>query len=204
MSAIIGIAALGSFTFHYVSINTGATLEKYLGEKSLHSTMFLLIRRFPESWKSFLDTFTFHYVSINTNIVFGFATDFCNFTFHYVSINTKLPISVPQSEKTLHSTMFLLIQPLFPPRSCPFQTLHSTMFLLIPIKDIVSYTGFSNFTFHYVSINTAAREWRRISERSLHSTMFLLIPSGCGIISLSVINFTFHYVSINTLMTMVI
>ena len=44
MSAIIGIAALGSFTFHYVSINTSCVFCCLLQ---------LLI-------------FTFHYVSINT------------------------------------------------------------------------------------------------------------------------------------------
>ena len=44
MSAIIGIAALGSFTFHYVSINTHL----------LPQMLFLFLY------------FTFHYVSINT------------------------------------------------------------------------------------------------------------------------------------------
>ena len=44
MSAIIGIAALGSFTFHYVSINTLRSLIEY----------------------HFREAFTFHYVSINT------------------------------------------------------------------------------------------------------------------------------------------
>ena len=44
MSAIIGIAALGSFTFHYVSINTDI-LTNIIGG---------------------VETFTFHYVSINT------------------------------------------------------------------------------------------------------------------------------------------
>ena len=44
MSAIIGIAALGSFTFHYVSINT----------------MIEAIHKIQDNF------FTFHYVSINT------------------------------------------------------------------------------------------------------------------------------------------
>ena len=44
MSAIIGIAALGSFTFHYVSINTTWESEN----------------------SSLKEDFTFHYVSINT------------------------------------------------------------------------------------------------------------------------------------------
>lgn len=49
MSAIIGIAALGSFTFHYVSINTGKSREERFIDESLHPTMFLLIRRYlPE------------------------------------------------------------------------------------------------------------------------------------------------------------
>ena len=68
MSAIIGIAALGSFTFHYVSINTSMAaqiLMKYI-------------------------TFTFHYVSTNTAHYRENGWMKSDFTFHYVSINTVL------------------------------------------------------------------------------------------------------------------
>ena len=68
MSAIIGIAALGSFTFHYVSINT--------------PTQRISIPVRP--------CFTFHYVSINTSIRPAWLPVTFVFTFHYVSINTKI------------------------------------------------------------------------------------------------------------------
>ena len=55
------------------------------------------------------------------------------FTFHYVSINTDIPGLDFLKNRTLHSTMFLLIpvfQFSFPKAD---QTLHSTMFLLIQV-----------------------------------------------------------------------
>ena len=58
--------------------------------------------------------------------------------------------------------------------------------------------GFA-FTFHYVFINTTYR-WDGLMENhlSLHSTMFLLIPDNDTIVLVFSFNFTFHYVSINT------
>ena len=68
MSAIIGIAALGSFTFHYVSINTEIGVPYF----------------------STSEVFTFHYVSINTRDSTGRKIYPEIFTFHYVSINTPM------------------------------------------------------------------------------------------------------------------
>ena len=89
--------------------------------------------------------------------------------------------------------MFLLIRSFRLSRS----SLHSTMFLLIPFRG--AYTnGFTSnftshyvsintedtvdtltmeiiFTFHYVSINTGKSREERFIDESLHSTMFLLI-----------------------------
>ena len=81
MSAIIGIAALGSFTFHYVSINTLVTafITKYY------------------------KTFTFHYVSINTGPCGPVGPVAPFFTFHYVSINTEC------SDTISHFVCFLYI-----------------------------------------------------------------------------------------------
>ena len=98
-----------TFTFHYVSINTGT-----------HPAMAM-----------FRQNFTFHYVSINTHLLlllvqvllslhstmfllihfFSRLNIFCdsNFTFHYVSINTHPVPTSPSGLHTLHSTMFLLI-----------------------------------------------------------------------------------------------
>ena len=104
MSAIIGIAALGSFTFHYVSINT----EMFGNELSLAAV------------------FTFHYVSINTERYQGYGKNVISFTFHYVSINTQFPILLSFWQHTLHSTMFLLILSPFGPCApvSPFFTFH--------------------------------------------------------------------------------
>ena len=55
------------------------------------------------------------------------------FTFHYVSINTDIPGLDFLKNRTLHSTMFLLI-PASPDESCPEKlSLHSTIFLLIQV-----------------------------------------------------------------------
>ena len=97
------------------------------------------------------------------------------FTFHNVSINTVFAYPFLQSIRTLHSTMFLLIQ--IADNVFPFSvvSLHSTMFLLIRafrwwLRPL------SCFTFHNVSINTY------LSVKSLMCAPF----------------FTFHNVSINT------
>ena len=104
MSAIIGIAALGSFTLHYVSINT----EMFGNELSLAAV------------------FTFHYVSINTFQKLVCVQVDTHFTFHYVSINTQFPILLSFWQHTLHSTMFLLILSPFGPCApvSPFFTVH--------------------------------------------------------------------------------
>ena len=78
--------------------------------------------------------FTFHDVSINTgygSVVTGRTSVF---TFHDVSINTVNRFQeMIKQQRSLHSTMFLLIRNRLP-GACWFnQTLHSTMFLLIPV-----------------------------------------------------------------------
>ena len=54
------------FTFHYVSINTEELGNVLILDVSLHSTMFLLIRRAAIVTAQLVHIFTFHYVSINT------------------------------------------------------------------------------------------------------------------------------------------
>ncbi len=76
--------------------------------------------------------FTFHYVSINTCRVFCIASTTSFFTFHYVSINTMCIWILPDGYRTLHSTMFLLIQTASQISELMKAALHSTMFLLIP------------------------------------------------------------------------
>ena len=99
-----------NFTFHYVSINTGKKQCTTLRFQTLHSTMFLLIPP-PQVYNLIiLLNFTFHYVSINTLLWKSTSADLRNFTFHYVSINTKLAFHIFQHQKSLHSTMFLLIR----------------------------------------------------------------------------------------------
>ena len=77
-------------------------------------------------------TFTFHYVSINTVGGTGGEGGADIFTFHYVSINTKLASIHSHNMRTLHSTMFLLIQATTGGCELSEHPLHSTMFLLIP------------------------------------------------------------------------
>ena len=99
---------------------------------TLHSTMLLLILCRPV--RLWITTF---------------------FTFHYVSINTEIKYRVWDKDRTLHSTMFLLIRRR--DRRCDWQetSLHSTMFLLIRKPAFTSFMFLS----------------------TLHSTMFLLIPA---------------------------
>ena len=136
--------------------------------------MFLLILVSVRSEPS-PKSFTFHNVSINTNSAQHILGGTCLFTFHNVSINTVFAYPFLQSIRTLHSTMFLLIQ--IADNVFPFSvvSLHSTMFLLIRafrwwLRPL------SCFTFHNVSINTY------LSVKSLMCAPF----------------FTFHNVSINT------
>ena len=183
------------FTFHYVSTYTMVNLPDHVTAviyiplcfylyqidstgshylSYLHSTMFLLILRFPRV----------------------FAPDTRLFTFHYVSTYTLRSGDRILVFPNLHSTMFLLIQPdsCWTADSHPY--LHSTMFLLILITDLFSdsfrgiyiplcfYLYHLNcffrkliftFTFHYVSTYTGGAEWIGLHLSYLHSTMFLLI-----------------------------
>ena len=76
---------------------------------TLHSTMFLLILAFLLNFLYNI-SFTFHYVSINTWRVPMSNLQLFAFTFHYVSINTDGRPWSYVAERTLHSTMFLLIR----------------------------------------------------------------------------------------------
>ena len=83
---------------------------------------------------------------------------------------------------SLHSTMFLLIQPQKVLPSCYRLSLHSTMFLLIHGTQQAINNVAVAFTFHYVSINTKTSDCLRLFLYTLHSTMFLLIqnqPKRC-------------------------
>ena len=75
----------------------------------------------------------------------------------------------------LHSTMFLLIRKKCVAGTALLASLHSTMFLLILQLDANLSELPQNFTFHYVSINTAQQSRVHEPDRPLHSTMFLLI-----------------------------
>ena len=88
-SAVKRIGLLIGFTFHNVSINT-ETREAIQGVNynTLHSTMFLLIRKRHRKDHEQGHDFTFHNVSINTRECGDkLCKDIC-FTFHNVSINT--------------------------------------------------------------------------------------------------------------------
>ena len=122
-----------------------------MNNKTLHSTMFLLI--LSECCRQCgITLFTFHDVSINTTTRF-----YC----------LKLKFS-------LHSTMFLLIRWLNGTYNNTKKALHSTMFLLIPIASGHRRKR-SHFTFHDVSINTPSLTTLLTASLTLHSTMFLLI-----------------------------
>ena len=119
------------------------------------------------------------------------------FTFHNVSINTNIEILTFCRHVHLHSTMFLLIPDDNPNHPKPRLNLHSTMFLLIlsyhrqrirqrkwftfhnvsinTAADILFDDLPDKFTFHNVSINTAIFGKEAMSGMYLHSTMFLLI-----------------------------
>ena len=143
-----------AFTFHDVSINTALLQFHLFQNRTLHSTMFLLIRRYflvttlsggplhstmfllilqRSIWTRFRHTiFTFHDVSINTNVQSPFVIFTTSFTFHDVSINTLQGEIAIIKQKSLHSTMFLLI------RAC------------VSVSSLLCFF----FTFHDVSINT--------------------------------------------------
>ena len=101
------------FTFHNVSINTPGFTGWVNTPVSLHSTMFLLIRRPCSEWRWMVISlhstmfllireplrniisaptfFTFHNVSINTVGTIKTGQNDPDFTFHNVSINTQYP-----------------------------------------------------------------------------------------------------------------
>ena len=101
-----------AFTFHYVSINTILTMFHRCSLLTLHSTMFLLIRRPDryrvEGYKSLHSTMFLlirmrvllgdpDHLPLHSTMfllirfsVCGWSSDLFNFTFHYVSINTTL------------------------------------------------------------------------------------------------------------------
>ena len=91
-----------NFTFHNVSINTLNQYSNPNRTTTLHSTMFLLIRHrhFSLSPPFF---FTFHNVSINTIDEAEDVLSVLCFTFHNVSINTG---SLPKAQTYRHSFTF--------------------------------------------------------------------------------------------------
>ena len=142
-----------AFTFHNVSINTGAVHEA-LRRKLL---------------------FTFHNVSINTTWKKRKKLNSYLFTFHNVSINTHPGELLPWQIRPLHSTMFLLI-PLHLQMWGLFLllfTFHNVSINTTPWMR--KNTGARAFTFHNVSINTVMTAFRAGIRTTLHSTMFLLI-----------------------------
>ena len=79
--------AESTFTFQYVSINTGLSEHLNVAQNNLHSNMFLLIQ--VQEWlEQKVDS---------------------KFTFQYVSINTEDTVDTLTMEINLHSNMFLLI-----------------------------------------------------------------------------------------------
>ena len=73
--------------------------------------------------------------------------------------------------------MFLLIPSTRSVPGISFSSLHSIMFLLIQGGNTIGVGSDSNFTFHYVSINTLIRLYALSGKNSLHSIMFLLIQA---------------------------
>ena len=120
------------FTFHNVSINTPSKTLQALIHCSLHSTMFLLIRRPQRSEPLFLSTLHSTMFLLIRNTVFRSG----------------------DAGTALHSTMFLLIH--CRPRRFTFLLVHFT-FHNVSINTVckVFFTSkFFIFTFHNVSINT--------------------------------------------------
>ena len=159
--------------FLLIPVSTGfSEIPKF----SLHSTMFLLIRKEKSTCRWSTD-FTFHNVSINTKTYkVGDIVNF-HFTFHNVSINTW---NTNEGFRTAISFTF---------HNVSINTMH-----VQSLHFAVLY-----FTFHNVSINTVLPVRAPISWPTLHSTMFLLIPESIFQLLL-VLFFTFHNVSINTLL----
>ena len=121
------------FTFHNVSINSNGAVETYISRVQ----------------------FTFHNVSINS-MHEQLADYFCFlFTFHNVSINSKKHLTEQlDSQRNLHSIMYLLIRVLIWYDGKLQDYLHSIMYLLI-LNVCGSILNWSYiFTFHNVSINS--------------------------------------------------
>ena len=98
-----------NFTFHNVSINTQKENRNRYRKVTLHSTMFLLIRR--QRLAKLQKNTTLHstmFLLIRSRHRSGVQCP-NSFTFHNVSINThRIPKSASHCT-SLHSTMFLLI-----------------------------------------------------------------------------------------------
>ena len=123
----------------------------------LHSTMFLLILELGTFIVSNISDFTFHYVSINTLyrfFSFRFLTSLHSTMFLLILFKESKMVD---EELTLHSTMFLLILTSGRAGTKSSYALHSTMFLLIQSLTMFLTKQLLNFTFHYVSINTAKK-----------------------------------------------
>ena len=147
------------FTFHYVSINTDIPGLDFLKNRTLHSTMFLLI---PVLIKgvSKQKVFTFHYVSINTCIAGWILSREVIFTFHYFSINTGIVLrDFTGRFLSLHSTMFLLIHKRYAGGKPGDQNFTFHYVSINTCLSVLLSQGRSNFTFHYVSINTQSGSW---------------------------------------------
>ena len=89
------------FTFQYVSINTMDAEESSIPIVTLHSNMFLLIRKSHVCMRK-RPAFTFQYVSINTLLRLRSILGSNVFTFQYVSINTAGENSQNQSDNRLY------------------------------------------------------------------------------------------------------
>ena len=120
-----------NFTFHYASTYTMP--DKCLTEMhtALHSTMLLLIhsRNAREGVRERL------YIPLCFYLYLFLDSLMCSissFTFHYASTYTFLHNYIFSVNKTLHSTMLLLIRRYRRSSMRRRNTLHSTMLLLIP------------------------------------------------------------------------
>ena len=137
--------------------------------------MFLLIQSSNLVFSSCRICFTFHDVSINTSDFIDTMTFDRSLHSTMFLLILRCPQEPAAVSVSLHSTMFLLIHDCLRENSLNIVALHSTMFLLIRIKKQMK-SQVLHFTFHDVSINTGGRTWK------------------AGFDS----NFTFHDVSINT------
>ncbi len=123
----------------------------------LHSTMYLF-QPMPNQYSLPLrTTFTFHYVSISTSV----QSFIHRFSLIYIPLciyfNTEKGNDI-ESQKDLHSTMYLFQRWCLEPFTAWAYNLHSTMYLF---QLIITAPSFYNllFTFHYVSISTKAYQY---------------------------------------------